>query len=628
MRTDAARAADKFPQSPLWFLLCRCCLVLALCMAAPASRADILVLSDTTESYPLGRHLSYFEDKSGTLSFDDIRNGAGRFAFTPSRSGSLNFGFTRSVYWLRADLQNMHSEVTGWFLECQYTVIDHIDLYVVNPDGTVTSYRGGDAVPFAERPVKHRNTIFRIPLVKGQSTRIFLRVQSESSMQIPLVLWSPNGLLENEHEAQYYAGIYYGIVLAMLLYNLLIWISIRDINYLYYANYICGWILFQLSIDGYAFELLWPDSPSWGNIATPFFIGYGFFAIIQFSREFLQLRQNMPKTDRAFRFALWYFALVMLSALLLDYTIAIRAGTFGAFLGAALIFATGAVSLQNGIKQARFFMLAWSVLLLSIFIYTLRTFGMLPQVFITEYGLRIGSALEVILLSFALAHRMRLLKTENERIQRHATETLEQRVKQRTLELDRALQRLAEANEQLKGLSYTDGLTGVKNRICFDRMIASEWQRAARAKAPLALLLLDIDHFKRVNDNYGHLAGDACLKQVAAAVQQAVRRTTDEVFRYGGEEFIILLPHTGTDGALHIAENIRRQIEHLPVEFEGKRIAITVSIGVSSLIPTNQDASDILVANADEAMYIAKDSGRNRVHAYADARKGVIEHGT
>ncbi|HJV85960.1 MAG TPA: diguanylate cyclase [Noviherbaspirillum sp.] len=627
MRTKAVRMADRISRSPPWFLLLQWCLLIAVCVAAPVSRADTLVLSDEAESYSLGRHLSFLEDRSGTLTFDEIRNDTGRFAFTPSRTDALNFGFTRSVYWLRADLENLNSEVTHWFLECQYTVIDRIDLYVVKHDGSVTSYRGGDTVPFAERPVKHRNTIFRIPLEKWQPTTIYLRVQSQSSMQIPLVLWSPKGLLANEHEKQFFAGIYYGIVLAMLLYNLLIWMSIRDINYLYYANYICAWILFQLSIDGYAFELLWPDYPGWGNIATPFFVGYGFFAILQFSREFLQLRQNMPKTDRAFRFALWYFALVMLSALFLDYTVAIRAGTFGAFLGAALIFVTGAVSLKNGVRQARFFMVAWSVLLLSIFIYTLRTFGMLPQVFISEYGLPIGSALEVILLSFALAHRMRLLKAENERIQRQATETLEQRVKQRTLELDHALQRLADANEQLKGLSYTDGLTGVKNRICFDKTIASEWQRSIRAKAPLALLLLDIDHFKKVNDNYGHLAGDACLKQVAAAMRQAVQRATDEVFRYGGEEFVILLPQTGMDGAVHIAEKIRRRIEHLPVEFEGQRIAITVSIGVSSLVPTNEASSDILIANADEAMYVAKNSGRNRVQAYSEAGHGVVEYG-
>jgi len=258
-------------------------------------------------------------------------------------------------------------------------------------------------------------------------------------------------------------------------------------------------------------------------------------------------------------------------------------------------------------------MLAWSAVLVGVVLYVLKTFGLIPSTMLTDYSMQIGSAFEVVLLSFALAHRMRILKEENERIQYDATENLERRVQQRTQELDEALLGLSDANNKLQELNHTDGLTSISNRSYFNEEFEFEWQRGMRVRSPLGILMLDIDHFKRFNDTYGHLGGDACLKLVAQTIKQVIKRPTDRCYRYGGEEFVAVLPQTDLEGSLFIAETICRAVEALDFTFEGKKIPVTISIGVCSMTPDRETRSESLVSNADRALYQAKHQGRNQV---------------
>ncbi|WRH67506.1 MAG: diguanylate cyclase [Planktothrix sp. GU0601_MAG3] len=158
-----------------------------------------------------------------------------------------------------------------------------------------------------------------------------------------------------------------------------------------------------------------------------------------------------------------------------------------------------------------------------------------------------------------------------------------------------------------------DGLTKLANRRQFDRVLEYEWNRCKREKIPLSLLLLDIDYFKQYNDNYGHLAGDFCLQQVAQVLQNAIQRNTDLVARYGGEEFAIILPNTDIDGSIHLAEKVRQAIEALQVEHIKSAVSryVTISIGVESLIPMEDLTPKTLIFNADQALYKAKQNGRN-----------------
>lgn len=179
-------------------------------------------------------------------------------------------------------------------------------------------------------------------------------------------------------------------------------------------------------------------------------------------------------------------------------------------------------------------------------------------------------------------------------------------------ELLDAQDRLIEANRTLELLALEDALTGLANRRQFDLFLHAEMGRAKRSHGSLALLLIDVDHFKRFNDNYGHLAGDECLRTISAIIRQNIKRPGDLAARYGGEEFAVVLPGTDYVGAFLIAEAIRHAVQQTGIEHdESTEGAVTVSVGVATCSPTSQELPDDLIGASDKALYVAKASGRN-----------------
>ena len=172
-----------------------------------------------------------------------------------------------------------------------------------------------------------------------------------------------------------------------------------------------------------------------------------------------------------------------------------------------------------------------------------------------------------------------------------------------------------DVEEHLSNLAIHDGLTGIYNRRYFDETLAREWKRTMREKAPLSLIMLDIDYFKKYNDNYGHQAGDECLRQVATTISGALRRPADMAARYGGEEFVVVLPNLKLEDSAKFGETIRAKIEALKMEHKQSDANpfITVSLGIASVVPSSISSYEELVGAADKALYSAKNKGRNRV---------------
>lgn len=211
----------------------------------------------------------------------------------------------------------------------------------------------------------------------------------------------------------------------------------------------------------------------------------------------------------------------------------------------------------------------------------------------------IKKPLDPVILRSRVRHGLRL---RSELLQRKEKEA-------RLLEAQMELSRM---NLKLQHLATTDGLTGISNRRSFDERLDEEWRRARRDDSPLTLILLDIDEFKRYNDSYGHVAGDACLRGLASVLTDSVHRAADFVARYGGEEFAIILPDSRLEGALIVAESIAHRLRQLAIAHEmcGSGI-VTVSMGIAELQP-EQDTTELIRA-ADRELYRAKQEGRNRI---------------
>lgn len=177
------------------------------------------------------------------------------------------------------------------------------------------------------------------------------------------------------------------------------------------------------------------------------------------------------------------------------------------------------------------------------------------------------------------------------------------------------LDELQKANQNLQLLANLDSLTKLSNRRGFDEYLHKEWDRMQRIKAPLSLIMCDVDFFKHYNDRYLHPNGDKCLIKVAMAMRNTVRRSGDLVARYGGEEFAVILPNTDALGAVSVAENIRSAIKSLQITHESSAVCpyVTISVGVSTIIPNHENDSQTLIHAADRALYQAKSQGRDRV---------------
>jgi diguanylate cyclase (GGDEF)-like protein len=224
----------------------------------------------------------------------------------------------------------------------------------------------------------------------------------------------------------------------------------------------------------------------------------------------------------------------------------------------------------------------------------------------------------MILLSFALAYRYASLRSQNESVVRDANEQLERNVSRRTAELSAALEQLAEANSRLRESNRRDVLTGMFNRRHFREMFETLLQQTHETRQPLSLMLIDLDHFKQVNDEYGHLAGDECLRALSRMLSQCLSSESGAVVaRFGGEEFVVVLPGVASPRVLDIAEKVRKHIGGEPVHYAGREIRITASIGVHTVQAGASANADEVLHHADDALYSAKNAGRNRVHAAA-----------
>lgn len=400
--------------------------ILALLPALAAA----VELDEETRHLPLGSLMQVFEDPLGDVQIEDIASPAFESRFQPHQSAVFNAGYSRSAHWVRVDLNyrpQASQEARRWLLEVAYPPLDSLQLYLADGQGGYRLARDtGDTRPWASREIRQGNYLFEIELPANQPQRVYLRVQSEGSIQVPLSLWSQHAYLEAQPGRIYVLGMIYGVLLAMLVYNLFIYISIRDPSYLYYILYIAAFGLYQVSVNGAGVQFLWPDRPWWANAATPLLIGAtGLFGCL-FTRSFLRTAEHSRWMDRLLRLIIGFSVVVMVLALSTDYGLSLRLATGLALLFTLAVFAAGILAWLRGMRVARYFIIAWSALLIGGQINTLMVLGHLPHNFLTMYASQLGAALEVVLLSMALADRINALKDERATILEDARAELEQ----------------------------------------------------------------------------------------------------------------------------------------------------------------------------------------------------------
>jgi len=608
------------------------CLFFLLLTSVSAFSADQAVTWDKhSKRMELSRYVDYWQEPAKTADISDVTRLDSK-VWTHNGSDSISLGYGKEVYWFRVELENATGREANTFLEIGYPVLDQIEIYINPEKRGAESLVLGDKQPFYDRPILHRNFVVPITLAPDQKTAVYLRVETTSSMQVPLTLWSPDAFYTVEQSRSMFEGIYYGIVLVMILYNLFVYLAVGERSFLHYVGFIAAMPLFLSSLHGVSFQYLWPEAIWWNDQSIVVFLSLVIMFGGMFSITFINVtRENHPLLNRWTVGVVMTAGLMATAGLLVPYKYMILPTILLAVAGCSTMLGLSIFRWVKKDPAARYYTFAWVFMLFGGIVLAMSKFTMLPRNLLTENATQVGSALGVILLSIALADRLnkdkkrvfeaqqgllreerkvRIAQTTTLEIQREANVLLEDRVRERTLDLERL-------NAQLLELSSTDALTELKNRGHFDKMFQSEVVHAYRYKEPLSLLVIDIDHFKRFNDSHGHLVGDDCLKMVAQCVRQLVTRPQDLTARYGGEEFVVLLPNTPHKGASDVAERIRKAVAAMAFPLSGQTLHLTVSVGVCTVLPTSADATEELFGRADDALYQAKASGRNCVVVWA-----------
>ena len=573
--------------------------------------------SDPAAVDTLAKAISYYEDKSANQSFADILNDRS-LIWSPLHETIPSFGFSSSAFWLQLNVCASKKQAQRAVLEIAYPLLDNIRVIGRVDQTIVYDVLSGDNLPFSQRPVKHRNFVFFLPDLQ-KDISLYIRVQTKSAMQIPLQLFTADEFFAHNQQTLLLQGLYFGIILAMVLYNAFLYLFLRERPYLLYVLFTTSYLSFQGVFQGlfqqFLFDSVW--------LQKHCLLIFGFLSIVfanLFAVSFLNLPAKNIIISRILRGVGWVSSVAAMLTTFLPYEIMVKLMLALAIPSSLLIMFAGCKLWWTGHLPARIFTVAWSTLLVSFVLASFNKLAIVPRIFWTESILQIGSLLQVILLSIALAERVNEEKRQRILAERHLSTSLEEKVQERTLELNQALGQLEAANTELSQISHTDSLTQIGNRRSFDLQLALEYKSATRRGSPLALVMIDIDHFKQFNDTYGHQVGDKVLRAVAKTLKPLAARPGDSIYRYGGEEFAVLLNNTDFAGAEIVAEKMRISIEKSPVIIHDRSFFVTISAGLSIYNPRDHigliSSPEDLMHQADRQLYKAKEKGRNRLEVW------------
>ncbi|AGA84813.1 sensor domain-containing diguanylate cyclase [Stutzerimonas stutzeri] len=562
-----------------------------------------------------------------------------------------NLGKQRDGAWLRFTLYNEGAEAKRWYLLLKWPVLDRVAVRLHYPDSDRWGQPmlAGDALALSVRPLADHHFVYPLELPAGEPVVVYMQLQAREILALPLELIDDKQLIEGKLRDVTLVSLFFGGILVIVLYNCSLLIFTRDRSYFLYVLYLLSAVFYVLTITGFGQLYLWPEIPELSARFYGLSAALCFFTPMLFALRFLGIRRYGGWVWAVSITLTCYWGLVALTILLAPTLARYLFMESVALLHCVLTMAVTLNLWARGNQSARLFSIAWSTLLGFTVINLLALNGTLPLNAWTLNGQLIGMFTEFVLLSMALAERINVernrriaaqqlalqasetlaeeralhlqAKQEALDLQLHTNEVLEARVYERTRALEEVRQGLEAANAELTRLSTTDALTQLANRRRFDRLLDEEIRRARRSGSPLSVLLADIDHFKRVNDGYGHPFGDECLRQVAAVLAAHCQRAGDLAARYGGEEFVVLLPASDQRQAFVLAERIRQNIERLQLRYGDQAVALTISLGVATLGPTVASA-EALLATADAALYAAKHAGRNQVVCAPEAAIG------
>lgn len=567
----------------MWLIII-CLIFLGSASTRVAAGATAVAVSRANSAVEIAAHAEYLLDDSGTLRYEDIVRG--QLPFQRHTKNSFQFSFKNATLWIKCRVAAVADENIAVMnhrhslLAFDNAALGSVTLWVPvakNGRPDVIELRGGWQQNNQRQEFPFLNLTFVLPDNIDDSRPVIVRVATPFLLQFRATLYTIEAFQANSFILFLIVGVCAGILIAMLLYNFGLYLFTRDKHYIYYILYIFFLLLWQCTLSG-LFQYVHP-------VVGTFMITYiNVFALCMmlfatiFAIMFLDTVQTAPRHDALLKgLAVCMVILILMCFLTHLWIITPLAYLMGQLITVA-VFTAAISSLRSGFRPAKYYLIAVSVLLCAAIIFLLKFYGLISNNKVTMHIVFFGSAVESILLSFALGYRIRIMR---------------------------------EREKSLQAISVTDELTGLFNRRFLNRSLAKKMAEVRRSNTTLSLLMVDVDYFKNFNDTYGHLEGDQVLVFLGKMLTQTLREE-DIACRYGGEEFVTILHNADKNAALEAAERIRSRFEQMAfTPGAGKTIHLTVSIGVAQWL--RDESPEQFIFRADQAMYQAKQTGRNRI---------------
>ncbi len=397
-------------------------LILLFVSVHKLSAEPIVVLNGTKQSFSLGSSLMIFEDKQKNMDFSEIKQAKDEGLFAQSTSSTPSFGYTSSAYWVYIIIKNKLAQDNNCLLEILN--MDEILLYLPDNQGSYIQKRAGHLVENPAGFLKYGNVLFKITIPAQSTQTFFIRFENQDPMIFQINLWSLETYFLANQTKQVFYGIYLGIIAAMILYNLFIFLTLKDISYLYYVLYIFSIGFYHLFSANVIQEYFFDTHPWLMDNLETIAIGFIFIWAMQFCRNYLLTKQNLPRWDTILRVGIYFGIALILTPFFLPFVIRSIIGSIGLLLFIIAVLISVIICLKMKYRPAFFYLSAWSVLAIGAVSYILRNFAIFPSFFITDESFLIGSIFEALLLSFGLAFRIDILRKEKEQAKAYALESL------------------------------------------------------------------------------------------------------------------------------------------------------------------------------------------------------------
>ncbi len=561
-----------------------CIMTVLLYLFASASHqqvmaAEVIKIDNKTQNLPLGSYVEILEDKTGKLSIEDVSSASYENQFKKHKKDTINLGISNSAFWLKFTIMKSEQQNKGreevnsnpFLLDLDAQYVYYADFYTSSLETVGASGKkewkvqsGGGLKKLDHDEFVYRNVVFNLPESISEPTTFYLRVESKSPLFIPLRIIKED---EFRHILDYkliLLGLFYGLVLGLFLYNLFICISVKDKTYVYYLMYLLNIVIYFLAMNRLTTEFFFRKYPIVSPYISLIFLGIASCFNILYAQSFLNTKKLMLRLHKLLNLIIIASLGLSVGVLIFDYRIMNRYSTILGLIVPISLLIAGTLAAKRGHKNALFYIISSYVVLIGIFVYTLTFLAILPYKFLNFYSFQIATGIEAVLLSIALADKIKKLNQD----------------------LSQAV--------NLVQLGYYDSVTGLNNRRFFEE----ELQRIDnKNNLPLTIVAADVNGLKLTNNVFGHGNGDLLLKRTAEIIH-SVCREGDIAVRTGGDEFAILLKRTDEQQGEKFIQRICQAMNNEKVG----AVNVSVSFGLATKYKSDKAISEVL-KEADQRMY-------------------------